>query len=312
MDFVIPAGSAANLPKELVNKIVDLAVEKSIMLQLTKNRDQMIEVVNEGTVPVIGEEDLDKVYRIDGTTDITTLTEMDFDIQSPDLFPVEFGTFIYLKRKQVEQYPELKLDSLFQNKISRAIARTADKISIVGDTGAVGATNPLTIADGISTIAGDAAKCATTALTYTSSNAQGVLDVVAQAKNDIGVYGDAEFAKDLYIFCSADFETACRKSANKNYVGLEIKKAAELGLEEVVHLHGIPVIKRANISGEKAILANIRGAFTGFYGKLEVDIEHKAGRRADLLVITYWFDYKWTLLNSSAKALGMVEISKTS
>lgn len=312
MEFVIPAGSAANLPKEMVDKIVDLAVEKSIMLKLTQNRDQFIEVVNEGTIPVIGIEDLDKVYRIDGTTDITTLTEMDFDIQSPDLFPVELGTYIYLKKKQVQQYPSLKLDSLFRTKIARAIARTADKIAVIGDTTAVGSTNPLGISNGIATIAADSGLCATTPVTYTSSNAQAVLDVVADARNDIGVYGDSEFSKDLYLLASYDFESSCRKSANKNFVGLEIRANAELGLTDVVYLHGIPVIKRSNITGEKAILVNMQGAFTGYFGKLEVDVEHKAGRRADLLVITYWFDYKWGLLDSSAKALGMVQISKTS
>lgn len=312
MEFVIPAGSAANLPKEMVDKIVDLAVEKSVVLQLTKNRGQMIEVVNEGTIPVLGAEDLDKVYRIDGTSDITTLTEMDFDIQSPDLFPVELGTYITLKKKQVAQYPALKLNELFRNRISRAIARTADKIAIIGDTTIVGSTNPLNISNGIATIAASASLCATTALTYTSSDTQAVLNIVAEARNAIGVYGDAEYAKDLVLFASADFETACRVSANKNYVGFELKPMPELGLSDIVYLHGIPVVKRANITGEKAVLANIMGAFTGYFGKLDVDVEHKAGQRADLLVITYWFDYKWSLINSSGKALGLVEISKTS
>lgn len=311
MDFVIPAGSAANLPKELVDQIVEDAVEKSLILRIIDSNDHMIEIVNEGTVPVIGEEDLDKVYRIDNTADITTLTEMDFDIKTPDLAPVELGTYIYLKRKQVAQYPELSLDNLFRNKISRAIARTADKIALKGDTGAAGATNPLTISDGIEKLA-NTSNAANSPVEYTSSNAQNVLDAVAEAQEDLGVYGADEEIENLVIFASSNFVTAAKKSASKDYVGYEIRDVERLGLRNVVHLHGIPVIRRLNLTGEKAILANTMGAFAGFYGNIEVDVEHKAGRRADLLVVTYWFDLKWAYLDASSKSEGLITIQKAS
>lgn len=311
MDFVIPAGSATNLPKELVNKIVEDAIEKSLVLRLVDARDQMIEIVNEGTIPVIGEEDLDKVYRIDNTADITTLNEMSFDIKSPDLEPVELGTYIYLKKKQVAQYAELQLDTLFRNKISRAIARTADKIALKGDTTAVGATNPLNVSDGIEKLA-LAANCANAPVEYTTSNAQNILDSVAEAQNDLGVYGADEAIEDLYIFASADFVSAAKKSADKNMVGYEIMDVPALGLRQVVHVHGIPVIRRLNMTGEKAVLANMKGAFAGYYGNIEVDVEHKAGRRADLLVVTYWFDFVWAFINGSNKSEGLVTIQKAS
>lgn len=309
MDFLIPAGSAVNLPKELVNKIVEDAIEKSLVLRLVDARDQMIEIVNEGTIPVIGEEDLDKVYRIDNTADITTLNEMAFDIKSPDLEPVELGTYIYLKKKQVAQYAELQLDKLFRNKISRAIARTADKIALKGDTNAAGATNPLNIADGIEKLALEA-NCANAPVEYTTSNAQNVLDAVAEAQNDLGVYGADESIEDLVIFASAAFVTAAKKSADKNMIGYEIMDVPTLGLKQVVHIHGIPVIRRLNMTGEKAVLANVKGAFAGYYGNIEVDVEHKAGRRADLLVVTYWFDFVWAFINGSNKSEGLVTIQK--
>lgn len=311
MDFVIPAGSATNLPKELVNKIVEDAIEKSLVLKLVDSRDQLIEIANEGTIPVIGEEDLDKVYRIDNTADITTLGEMSFDIKSPDLEPVELGTYIYLKKKQVEQYPELKLDQLFRNKISRAIARTADKIALKGDTTAVGSTNPLNVADGVEKLA-LTANCANAPVEYTTSNSQNVLDAVAEAQNDLGVYGADEAIEDLVIFASSDFVSAAKKSADKNMVGYEIMDVPALGLRQVVHVHGIPVIRRLNITGEKAVLANMKGAFAGYYGNIEVDVEHKAGRRADLLVVTYWFDFVWAFVNGSNKSEGLVTIQKAS
>lgn len=311
MDFLIPAGSATNLPKELVNKIVEDAIEKSLVLKLVDARDQLIEIANEGTIPVIGEEDLDKVYRIDNTADITTLTEMAFDIKSPDLEPVELGTYIYLKKKQVEQYPELKLDQLFRNKISRAIARTADKIALKGDTTVVGATNPLNVSDGIEKLA-LTANCANAPVEYTTSNSQNVLDAVVEAQNDLGVYGADEAIEDLVIFASSDFVSAAKKSADKNMVGYEIMDVPALGLRQVVHVHGIPVIRRLNITGEKAVLGNMRGAFAGYYGNIEVDVEHKAGRRADLLVVTYWFDFVWAFVNGSNKSEGLVTIQKAS
>lgn len=311
MDFLIPAGSATNLPKELVDKIVEDAIEKSIILKLVDNRDQMIEIANEGTIPVIGEENLDRVYRIDNTADITTLTEMSFDIKSPDLAPVELGTFVYLKKKQVEQYPTLNLDTLFRNKISRALARTADKIALKGDTTAVGATNPLGVADGIEKLALEA-NCANATVEYTSSEADDVLDAVNEAQNDMGLYGDQENLEDLVIFASADFVTAAKKAANKNYIGYEITDYKELGMRNVVHLHGIPVLKRSQLTGEQAILVNLKGAFAGYYGNIEVDVEHKAGRRADLMVVTYFFDFKWAYLNGSAKSEGLITIKKAS
>lgn len=311
MDFVIPAGSAANLPKELVDKIVYDAIEKSVVLRMVDSRDQMIEIVNEGTIPVIGEANLDKVYRIDNTADITTLNEMSFDIKSPDLEPVELGTYIYLKKKQIAQYPELKLDQLFRNQISSAIAKTADKIALKGDTDTVGATSPLGVADGIEKLA-LTANCANTAVEYTSSNAQAILDVVAEAQEDLGVYGADEYIEDLVIFASANFVTAARKSADKNMVGYEIMDVPALGLKQVVHIHGIPVLRRLNLTGEKAVLANMKGAFAGYYGNIEVDVEHKAGRRADLLVVTYWFDWVWAFINGSNKTEGLITISKAS
>lgn len=311
MDFVIPAGSATNLPKELVDQIVEDAIEKSLVLRMVDSRDQMIEIVNEGTIPVIGEEDLDKVYRIDNTADITTLTEMSFDIKSPDLEPVELGTYIYLKKKQVAQYPELKLNQLFRNKISRAIARTADKIALKGDTESVGATNTLSIADGIEKLA-NSSNAANSPVEYTTSNAQNILDSVAEAQNDLGVYGAEEDVEDLVLLGSSDLVTAAKKSANKEMVGFDIEDVPALNLRRVVHVHGIPLIRRLNMTGEKAVLANMKGAFAGYYGNIEVDVEHKAGRRADLLVVTYWFDFVWAYVNGSNKSEGLVTIQKAS
>jgi hypothetical protein len=311
MDFLIPAGSATNLPKELVDKIVEDAVEQSLILRLVSARDQMIEIANEGTIPVIGTEDLDKVYRIDNTADITTLTEMSFDIKSPDLEPVELGTYIYLKKKQVAQYPELKLDQLFRNKISRAIARTADKIALTGDTDTSGATAVLGIANGLEKLA-NVSNAANAPVEYTTSNAQSVGDAVVEAQEDIGVYGADEAIEDLVIFASSAFVVAAKTAASKLQVGFEIMDVPALGLKQIVHIHGIPVIRRLNLTGEKAILANMKGLFVGYYGNIEVDVEHKAGRRADLLVVTYWYDNVWAFLNASSKSEGLITIQKSS
>jgi hypothetical protein len=95
-------------------------------------------------------------------------------------------------------------------------------------------------------------------------------------------------------------------------VGYDIDDVPALGLRRVVHIHGIPLIRRLNITGEKAILANMKGAFAGYYGNIEVDVEHKAGRRADLLVVTYWFDFVWAYVNGSNKSEGLITVQKAS
>jgi hypothetical protein len=312
MDFKIESGSATNLPKEMVDKLIEIAVEKSVVLRLADARNQFIEVVNEGTIPVVGAEDLTKFYRIDGTSDITELPEHEFDIQSPDLLPVEVGTWMRIKKKHIAQYPKLKIDKLFKDRLSRGVARLADQIGLVGDEDATSAPDALSIADGIVTLAGDATTNASTAVTYTSSNAQAVLNAVAEAVENIGVYGADEYIEDLVIFGSSDFVKACKSTASKDYIGYEITDYAPLGLKKVVTLHGIPVIRRLDISGEQAVLANVLGAYCGYYGKMDIDVEHEAARRGDLLVITFWFDFKWGLLDSSSKALGLVKISKIS
>lgn len=313
MDFLIPAGSGTNLPKEIIDKLVQIAVEKSVVLNLADKRNNLIEVVNEGTVPVVGAEDLTKFYRVDNTADVTTLNESTYNIQSPDLLPIETAAWTRIKKKQIQQYPKLQIDKLFKDRLSRGIARLADSVALIGDLTAVGATNALNIANGIATIAASGSLNASTAVTYSSSNASAVLNAVAEAVENLGVYGGDEYIEDLVIFGSSNFVKACKTSADKDYIGYEIADYAPLNLKKVVFLHSIPVLRRLDLTGEQAILANALGITCGYFGdKMEIDVEHEAGRRGDLMVITFWFDFKWTLLNSSTKALGLVKISKSS
>jgi hypothetical protein len=218
---------------------------------------------------------------------------------------------MYLKRKQVAQYPELALEKMFRDKISSAISRTADKLALKGDTTAVGATNVLSITNGLE-ILSNVTHASNAPVEYSNSNSTSVLDALAEAQEDIGVYGSDEEIENLVIFASSSFVKAAKTAASKDYVGYEIMDVPALGLKQVVHLHGIPVIRRLNLTGEKAILCNTKGMFVGYYGDIAVDVEHKAGRRADLLVMTYWFDFKWAFLNSSSKSEGLITIQKAS
>jgi hypothetical protein len=140
-----------------------------------------------------------------------------------------------------------------------------------------------------------------------------VLNAVAEAVENAGVYGGDEYLQDLVIFGSSNFVKAAKSSADKDYIGYEIADYAPLNLKKIVHLHGIPVIRRLDMTGEQAVLANMLGAYCGYFGdQMTIDVEHKAALRKDLMVITFWFDFKWGFLNSSAKALGLVKISKSS
>jgi hypothetical protein len=310
MNFVIPAGSATNLPKEIVQKIVHDAVESSAIVKLVANRQQMIPIANEGTIPVIGAEDLDKYYRLDSTDDITTLTENSMTIKTPDLAPKEIGSFIYLKTKAVKQYPELQLDQLFETRLARGMARVMERLVVVGDTEAVGATNTLNICNGIYTIANDSDLCANAPLEYDTSEAADMLDIVSDGIESLGEYGNEDNANDLFLFASSTFMASCRKAASKDYVGYTIEPVAELGLQKVVHLHGIPVFKRTNITGEKAVLANMKGAFIGYFENIGLEMQRDAGKRADLLVHSFWIDATWAFLDNSSKATGIVLIRK--
>lgn len=311
MDFLIPAGGATNLPKELIEEVIQLAEQKSKVYQLIKNRGHNFELLNEGTLPVIGLADEDKVYLTENTTDVTTLSENTFDIKHPDLRPRELGTHAYMKKKHVQQYSALQLENLFKEKLATALAKQVEKITLVGDTSAVGATNPLTIADGIVTIAGDATKAAATPVTYTTSQTQDILNAVIDAKENIGEYSSEDFANDLFIYASSDFYGAVKKNADRDIIGFSIEPVEELGLRSVVHLDGVPVFKRTQLTGEQAVLANMRGAAAGFYGdQMSVDMQWKAELRAYLMVLTFWYDFVWGFVNSSSKLEGIVKISK--
>jgi hypothetical protein len=312
MDFLIPAGSSTNLPKEVVDRIVENAVEGSVVMKLLKNRDQLIPIANEGTIPVIGAEDLTKIYRLDGTDDITDLTEQSMSIKTPDLAPIEIGHYLRLKDKQVKQYPGLKLEQFVERRMSRGLSRAIESLVVKGDTDAAGSTNLLNIADGIAVIAADSSLVGTTAIEYATSEADDILDAVSDGVEELGAYGDESNANDLFIFASSDFMGACRKAASKDFIGYTIEPCVELGLQKVVHLHGIPVLKRSDITGEKSVLCNLKGAFVGYFDNIGWEKQREAGRRGNLYVVTYWIDFKWAFLNSSSKAEGIVQIGKAS
>ena len=312
MDFLIPAGSSANLPKELVDEIVKLAIEKSIVVKLLKNRNRYIEVVNEATVPAVGAFDLDYVYRTQGTDDITDLTENSFSIKHPDLNPQEIGTYTYLKKKQIAQYKKLELENLFKNGIATAIGRVEDKLALAGTYSASPGTDALKIADGIVTIAEDATKCALTPVTYSTSTSQNIVDAVNDALAELDAYAEDEELNNLVIFCSKDFWKASKKSADKDIIGFDLEVVPELGTTKRPLIHGVPLIKRSAITGEKAVLVNLKSMFLGYYGNIAVEVDYKVERSSYLYVIKHWIDFKIGTINSNDKAEGLILIQKSS
>ena len=312
MDFLIPAGSATNLPKEIVDEIAKLATEKAVLLKLLDNRNRVIEVLNEGTIPAIGAFDLDKFFRTEGTDDITTLTEASFSIQHPDLKPQEIGAYTYLKKKQIDQYKQLNLEKLFKNGLADGIGRAVEKLILVGQYSDTPGTDYLKIADGIVTIAEDSTKCALSPITYTESKSQAVADAVMDALVDLGAYADDEEISNLLLICSPDFYAAAQKSADRDIVGFELDVVPELGKGKRPLIHGIPLLKRSAITGEKAILVNLKSLFVGYYGKIEVEAQYKVERSAYLYVIKFWVDFKVGTINSDGKAEGLIEIKKYS
>lgn len=313
MDFLIPAGSATNLPKEMIDEVVNLAIEKAKLYKLIANRDQNKEIVNEGTLPVLGAADVTKVFYVQGTADITDLAEQAFDIITPDLVPKELGNYFYLKAKHIKQYTTLDAEAVYKNKLAEAMSRVVDKIVTSGDTTATG-TSALQVGNGLYTIAaGGAGVCNTTPQSFATSNAQTILNTVTDGIEELGEYGSEDYADDLFILGSSTFMSSVRKSADRDYIGYSIEPCEELGLKKCVHLHGIPVLRRTNISGEKAVLFNARGAYAGYYGdQMAVDVSWKPARRSYLSVLTFWFDFQWAFLDSSAKADGLVLIQKSS
>lgn len=308
MNFVIPKGAGSNLPNDMVNEIIDLITEKSRVLTMIAQRGNGYKITNEGTFPVISAADEDKVYLIENTDDITTLTENSFNITHPDLLPRELGTYFYLKKAQIRQYSELQLEELYKRKLTVATGKQAEKIVLAGTDGTGAATAAIRIADGIYTIACDASKCAATKVTYATKQTQEIVNAVIDAKAAVDNYADEEYADDLVIFAGKNFFYGSKKNADKDIIGFDYDTVPSLGLKKVPHIDGTPVFKRSNIGDDNAVLCNIKGARTGFRTDMELDVAWKAERRAYLNIVVYWFDFVWAFLNSSSKSEGLCKI----
>lgn len=310
MDFQVTAGSATYLPKELINEVIDLIVEKTKVAKLIDNRGQFTRLKNEGTFPILDAADEDKVFLVESTADITTLAENSFNIMHPDLKPRELGTYFYLKRAHIKQYSELDLENLYKRKLSEAMGNQVEKICLAGTDGVGAATAAIRIADGIYTIASDAAKCAATKVTFTTNQTQHVLNAVIDGKEGLENYADEDYADDLYIFAGKTFYSGCKKNADKDIIGFDYGEVPELGLKRVPHLDGTPVITRSNISDANAVLVNIKGARAGIRDDVDLDIDWVGKRRAYLNIITYWFDFVWAYLNNSGTNEGLILLEK--
>lgn len=308
MNFGIAAGSATNLPKETVGKIIDNMREKSIMLSLAQKRGQFIEVENEKTMPVFSAFSNSRVFYTGGTTDITGLTEQTLTIATPDLFPKELGTYVYLPKKDAEVYASLGLEEKVYANLAEVMASVADEISIVGDTTQT-STNRLQVSNGLYTIANSGTLCAETAKTYSAKTADGVLSGVLDARVELASYADSTQTKNLVLLAAPSFLANAKKSAASTQIGFGIRNRPDLGLEDVVHIDGIPVIERQQLGTDIAVLANMNGPHFGYYGKITADSDFKIERNSYLLVIRFWLDMKWAFLDSNGKAEGLVKLS---
>ena len=134
----------------------------------------------------------------------------------------------------------------------------------------------------------------------------------ADALVDLGAYADDEEINNLLLICSPDFYAAAQKSADRDIVGFELDVVPELGKGKRPLIHGIPLLKRSAITGEKAILVNLKSLFVGYYGKIQVEADYKVERSAYLYVIKFWVDFKVGTINSDGKAEGIIEIKKYS
>jgi hypothetical protein len=312
MNFVKPAGNSVELPKEAVDRVVNQAVEKSKVMKLVQNRGNVIEVLNEGSIPVYGNMALDKIFRLDSTADVTSVAEQSFSVQAPTLNPVEVGTYTWLSKKAMLQYPDDRLDVMFEGKLSDAMARKVDQLALSGDETAVGATNALSICDGLYTIAKDATQCKATPVSYSTSESAGILDAVNDAVEALELYSDAENAGDLVLFAGKSFTSALRKNADRNIIGYEVGAFGELGLSNVGFAHGVPVIKHSAIGDNDAVLVNMKGLFYGYRQQMTVESDYIVQRRATLIMLTFHIDLKWAFLDDDAKAVGIVLIEKSS
>jgi hypothetical protein len=312
MNFRIPAGASTELPKEVVDVVINQAIEKSKVLSLVEARGNFREVRNEGSLPVYGNMDETKIFRLDTTADVSTLDENTFTQQAPTLNPVEVGTFAWLSKKEAAQYSDEELDKLYESKMSDAMATAVEVMALRGDTSIVGATNYRNICDGISTIAGDATKAAVSPVAYTTSNSASIIDTVIDAQEALGLYGNEDQKPNLIVFAGSGFASALKKSASTLNVGYDSLDVPALGLMKVPHADGIPVVSSSQIGRNDAVLVNINGLFGGYRQKLEVETDYVTQKRATYIQMTFHLDFVWAMLNDDGKAEGMVKISKSS
>jgi len=306
MDFKVPDNGGSYLPKEIAKQVVDLAVEKALVLKLINANGGMVDVLNEKSVPVSGAADDDKMYYIEATSDVTTLTENSVTLKSVLVAPKELGGWFFLSDKDIRRYKALgSLEDFIKGKMSKSLGRTLQKVALVGDTTATG-TSALQIANGIYTIAADSSLCSLSPVTFTTETTQGIVNAVIDAKEDLGAY--AENNDNLVILAGSTFYSNSKKNASTLIIGFDLNDYPVLGLKRIPFIDGTPVIQRTDISAKNAVLCDIRGAKVGYEQAIKIEPERKAGKRGYNNIITVNADFAWAYLNSSNKNEGLVLI----
>ena len=306
MDWKIPDNGGSYLPKDIAKQVVDLAVEKSLVLKLVDSFGGVLDVLNEKTIVVTGSADDSKLYYTEATSDITTLTENSVGLKGALLAPKELGGWFFLSDKDIRRYKAIgNLDDLVKNKMAASMARTLQKIALVGDTTKSG-TDPLQIANGIYTIANSASLRNTAPVTFSDENTQGIVNAVIDAKAALEAY--AEDNDNLVIFAGKTFYANAKKNASTLVIGFDLLDYPRLGLKRIVHIDGTPVIQRLDISDKDAVLCDFRGAKVGYETTMKIEPDRKPGKRGYDNVITVTADFKWAYVNASDKMEGLVLI----
>lgn len=306
MTFQIPDTGGSYLPKDVSKKIVNLAVEKSLVLKLISQRGNVIDALNEKTIPVLASADDSKIFYTNDTADLDTLDEASIGMKGALLAPKELGGRFFLSDKDIRRFKVVgNLDDIVQGKIADSLARVLEKIALVGDTTKTG-TDPLRVADGMYTIANSSLLRATTPVTFSDENTQGIVNAVVDAKAALTPYSDNN--DNLIIFAGKTFYANAKKNASTLVVGFDLLDYAPLGLKRIVFVDGTPVIQRSNISDKDAVLVDIRGGYVAYETQIKIEPIRRPNKRGYDNYLTVYTDYKWAYVNGSDKNEGLILI----
>lgn len=292
------------LPKDVANKIIEEITAANIM----RSYVETINVPHRSlSVPRINYGDTVNAYKVAYGVDVTSgNAETAFSTKATVLEPQLVVAFTKMLESDLET-AGIDIANHVQRHLALTLARAEEKGMLIGEKGS--GSSYSTMFDGVYTIAADSSKCAQTAITFTDSDS--IVDKLSDAIKGQGVYG--EDRNMLVLIAANTFANRLRKDDKITQVGTyNVSEKGVTRSGSLPLIHGVKIIEssvlEAKCGGDCAVLMRVDGGILGQRGQIMFRRKAYEEQFQVLLIMAEVIDFKWQLMNTSDKALGLTLI----